>query len=106
MTALAFVVLAGTGAVARWMLTRGGPAGTLLANVAGSFLLDTTANWTGSGVTVVGIGALGAFTTMSTFAADTTALAEGHDARWAGGYVAATLTLGIGAAWLGLVLVT
>ena len=106
MIVVAFVVLAGIGATARWMLSRHGPTGTLIVNVSGSFLLACTAGWTGTGATLIGIGALGTFTTFSTFAADTTALTDDHGIGRAVAHVGATLMLGIVAAWLGLGLAT
>jgi CrcB protein len=51
---------------------------------------------------VVGTGGLGSLTTFSTFAADTTNLADGPGGVVAVRHVAGTLVLGVAAAWLGL----
>mgnify|MGYP003713193005 FL=1 len=118
---LAFFVLAGIGAVVRWMAGHRWPGrhwGTLLVNVVGAFLLGLLA---GSGasaatMTIVGTGGLGALTTFSRFAQDAGGLAEdsASPTRNAAGrsnptprtaatlYVGGTLLLGLAAAWLGL----
>jgi CrcB protein len=105
------------GAVLRYLLSGwvhavGGarfPWGTLAANVLGSFLLGllmsavldhTTASpvmrafWA--------IGALGAFTTYSTFSYETVTLISRGNWTSAGTNVAANLVLGVGAALIGL----
>jgi CrcB protein len=78
-------------------------AGTLLVNVAGSFLLGLIvgAGATGWPLALVGIGFCGALTTFSTLALEVwEAMAE--DLRpQAVANVALSLALGLGAAWLG-----
>ena len=104
-TALCFVALAGSGATLRWLATDGWPGGhrgTLAVNVVGAFALGLLGGWTGPALTVVGAGGLGSLTTFSTFAADTTNLADGSGGVAAVRHVAVTLVLGVAAAWLGL----
>ena len=105
-TVMCFVVFSGAGAALRWLAVDtwpGGYRGTLAVNVIGSLALGLLGTWTGPGFTVVGTGVLGSLTTFSAFASDTADLVEGDPSRsHAVGYVVATLTFGIGAAWLGL----
>jgi CrcB protein len=103
MTASLFVALAAVGAVARaeagHRFNRDGmPYGILAVNVVGSFLLGLLHGVAPPAATVLGVGGLGAFTTFSTFARDTVALAERR--RWAASvvYVVASCAAGIGAA--------
>ena len=92
MTALLVALGAAVGAPARyhvdrWLQRRTGagfPYGTLAVNVIGSFVLGLVvaggpgARWQA----VLGVGFCGAFTTYSTFAAETTALAaSGHRSK-------------------------
>jgi len=76
-----------------------------LVNVSGSFLLGLLSELTSPAITVLGVGALGAYTTFSTFARDTFALAEQRHLWLAGGCVVASCVLGIGAAALGVAIV-
>lgn len=90
MLTLAVVLAAGLGAVARYVLdqlvqhrTAGEfPFGTLLVNTTGSLLLGLTVGLTihhgllPGAATVIGAGFLGSFTTVSTWAFETLALAE------------------------------
>jgi CrcB protein len=105
-TVAAFVVLAAAGALARSEVGRrlnllGFPWGTLAVNVSGAFLLGTLRDVGPPAATVLGVGALGAYTTFSSFAADTVALAErGHLVRSVA-YVATTVVLGVTAAAIG-----
>ena len=103
--ALCFAALAGLGATLRWLASDGWPGGdrgTLAVNVVGAFALGLLGGWTGPALTVVGAGGLGSLTTFSTFAADTTNLADGSGGVAAVRHVAVTLVLGVAAAWLGL----
>lgn len=107
-TALAFVVAAAAGAVARteagrrWNRDDGLPLGTLLVNTTGSFLLGLLVNTAPPVLTVVGVAGLGAYTTFSSFARDTVALIEQRTVGLAAAYVGATLSVGIAAAALGV----
>ena len=104
-TALCFVALAGSGATLRWLATDGWPGGhrgTLAVNVIGAFALGLLGGWTGPALTVFGTGGLGSLTTFSTFAADTTNLADGPGSVTAARHVAGTMVLGVASAWLGL----
>jgi fluoride exporter len=109
-TAMAFAFAAAAGALARaeasrrWNRPAGLAAGTLMVNAIGSFLLGLMSEWTGPSVTVLGVGAIGAFTTFSSFARDIVAALEGHRVPLALGYTAATLTMGILAAAAGIAL--
>lgn len=107
-TAVAFAGLAAAGALARaeagrrWNAHDGFPLGTLAVNVLGSFALGLLHEWSGPGLTVVGVGGLGAFTTVSSYARDVVALLEFKQAARAVAYVALTGGLGVGAAWVGM----
>ena len=109
-TAITFVVVAATGALARaeagrrWNRHEGLPAGTLIVNVTGSFLLGLLVDTAPPAVTVLGVAGLGAYTTFSSFARDTVALIQHGRVALAAAYVAATLALGIAAAAAGVAL--
>lgn len=88
------------------------PWGILLVNVAGSLSLGLLVGaaqrgWLGGEASAfLAIGVCGALTTYSTFALDTHALIR-HGRRWlALANVVASVLLCLGAAWLGLALVT
>lgn len=107
-TAVAFVVAAASGAVARaeagrrWNRHDGMPVGTLVVNVTGSFLLGLLANVAPPTLTVLGVGGLGAYTTFSSFARDAVALSEVREIPLAVVYVVLTCVLGITAAAFGV----
>ena len=52
---------------------------TAAVNVAGSFLLGVASGWTSPTLTVIGVGALGSFTTFSTFIAEWVTASEDPD---------------------------
>jgi fluoride exporter len=81
------------------------PWGTLTVNVLGSFILGLMTGTTNHPITLlIGVGFCGAFTTYSTFAAETTALATtGHPTK-AALNVALNLATGLAAAILGATL--
>lgn len=103
-TAVAFVVAAAAGVLARaeagrrWNRRDGLPAGTLVVNVTGSFLVGLVVDTAPPAITVLGAGGLGAYTTFSSFARDTVALIEQRREALAALYVGATLSLGVAAA--------
>jgi CrcB protein len=107
-TGVAFVVAAAAGALARgemgrrWNRPGGFPLGTLVVNVSGALLLGLMHAVAPPIVTVVGVGGLGAYTTMSSFARDTAALGQSRQLYGAVLYVGATCVLGVGAAALGV----
>lgn len=107
-TAIAFVVAAASGAVARaeagrrWNRHDGMPVGTLVVNVTGSFLLGLLVNLAPPALTVLGVGGLGAYTTFSSFARDVVALGEVRQVPLAAAYVGLTCALGIAAAAIGV----
>lgn len=109
-TVVLFALAAGAGALARaeagrrWNRRAGIAMGTLAVNVSGSLCLGLLSHLGSPGLTIVGVGGLGAFTTFSSFARDAVALAEGRRVAQAAGYLAATCVLGIGAAALGVAL--
>lgn len=87
--------------VASWLDDERFPYGTLLVNVAGSFLLGllSGAAIAGDGMALLGIGFCGGFTTYSAFAVQT------HRLGWARGvaYSAATIVTALVACALGFV---
>lgn len=108
--ALAFVAAAAAGALARaeagrrWNRHDGLAIGTLFVNVTGSFLLGLLAAVGAPTMTVLGVGALGAYTTFSGFARDAVTLAERrHFARFAL-YVGTSCGLSVAAAAAGIAL--
>jgi CrcB protein len=107
-TAALFVVGAAVGALGRAeagrRLDRDLPWGTLAVNVAGAFALGLLATSSAPLLTVVGVGALGTFTTFSSFARDVVAVVEDGRPGAAVAYLAATLVLGVAAAWAGIAL--
>ena len=122
MTLLLVLLGGAVGAPARYLADlavqsrRGGrfPWGTLTVNVAGSFVLGTTAGAVSAAggpswvLTLVGTGFCGALTTFSTFSFETVRLLQERSARAALGNV--VLSLGAGLAgcalgwWLGVTL--
>lgn len=82
-------------------------AGTLAVNIAGSFLLGLLAGWGvhGNSLALVGVGFCGTLTTFSTLALEIWEAFDDGPRRFAIVNVAASLTLGVGAAALGWTLV-
>jgi CrcB protein len=115
---LAFLVAAGIGAPARYLIdglvqdhTDGVfPWGTFVVNVSGCLVLGTIAGlglYHGLGITtrtVLGTGGMGAYTTFSTFTFETVRLAEEGAINEALRNVAASFVVGLAAASAGLAL--
>lgn len=106
--AFAFVLAAGAGALARaeagrrWNKHDGLAWGTVVVNVVGSFALGTLHNIGPPAITVIGVGGLGAFTTFSSLARDTVALAQARRHAMAVIYAVVSCTAGVGAAAVGM----
>jgi fluoride exporter len=109
-TALAFVLAAAAGALARaeagrrWNEQGGAALGTLVVNVTGSFLAGLLATTAPPVVTVLAVGGLGTFTTFSSFAGEVVAAAERRQLALALAYLTASCGLGVAGAALGLAL--
>ena len=90
----------------RWGATS--TASTLAVNVAGSFVLGILVGQgsAGGGMALLGIGFCGAFTTFSTLALDLWAAIDDGRYRTALANTVLSLVLGLGAAALGIALVT
>lgn len=116
MLTVAVAVAAGFGAVVRYVLdrvvqhrTRGEfPYGTLLINVSGSLLLGLLTGLslhhglTSSATVIAGVGFLGGYTTLSTWAWESLSLAETGELLQAGLNVLGSFALGLTAAAAGL----
>jgi len=115
-TWVAFLVAAGIGAPARYVVdsivqdrTEGVyPLGTLVVNVTGCLVLGVITGLAmyhglgGSAKTVLGTGSMGAYTTFSTFTFETVRLVEEGAGRHAVRNVAASVVFGLAAAALGI----
>lgn len=104
-----FAAAAATGTLVRYLIALRAnrpqaPWGTLVVNLAGSFLLGLLHGRAPTVVTVVGVGALGSLTTWSTVAVESLGLAADRRPARTMAYLGATLVGGVGAAWLGLTL--
>lgn len=85
------------------------PWGTLVVNVTGCFLLGVLLTWTSGRFDAnpavrpaLTIGFLGAYTTFSTFSLQAVRLGEDGRLGLAIGYVAASVAVGLAAAWAGM----
>ena len=104
-------LLGGCGALARFGLTLlvadrlhpHLPLGTLAVNVSGAFLLGLLAgtSLSGDGRLLLGAGALGSYTTFSTWMLETQRVGEAGRSRLAAANVLLSITLGLGAVALG-----
>ena len=118
-TALAIALAGATGALLRWGLTAGTqrllpgtfPWGTLVVNVLGCFALGWLATHFAARAelsltlrTAVLSGLIGAFTTFSTFSFDTIELLRTGHAGKAAANVVLSVTVGLLAAWWGVIL--
>lgn len=100
----------GTQALALRLFGAGFPYGTLIVNVAGSFLMGLLAHWflvrgvSAEVRSLVLVGCLGALTTFSTFSLDAAALYQRGELGAAAVYVILSVVLSIGALFAGLAL--
>jgi fluoride exporter len=115
-TALLVFVGAGLGGVARfgisrWMMAAAGtafPWGTLIVNVAGSFVITFGIGWMHArGMSVsrqdfLAAGLCGGFTTFSAFSVETLRMLDSGQAPKAALYVTLSVLLGVAAAYAGL----
>jgi CrcB protein len=108
----------GLGSITRYLvgvgvfrsLGPGWPYGTFTANVVGGFLMGFLASWLAHRGgpdqerwrLLLGVGALGGFTTFSSFSLETVLMIERRDYGQALGYIAASVILSVGALFLGL----
>ena len=98
--------------VDRWARARydaGTIIGTLVVNIAGSFVLGIAAGWSSAPswvLPLVGIGFCGALTTFSTLAFETWVFLERREWRPFAANLALSLGLGLPAVWLGWALGT
>jgi CrcB protein len=90
----------------------GFPYGTLIVNIAGSFLMGLLAGYfafrPGIGQHVrlfLTTGILGGFTTFSAFSLDTALLVERHSYAAAAGYMAGSVAASVAALFLGMAMV-
>ncbi|MEM7339236.1 MAG: CrcB family protein [Actinomycetota bacterium] len=104
--AVAFVALAAAGSCLRFLVGRyvngDFPWGTLTVNITAAFALGLLHDADPVVQTVVGIGALGAFSTWSTVANEVAELGRDGLGAQAVLYLMATTTIGVVAAWVGL----
>ena len=103
MTAVGFAVAAVAGTLLRWPLAERlpRPTGTLVANLAGAFVLGWLSGASETTRTVAGIAAIGSLTTFSTLMVELLDLWSRRP-RLASLYGVVTFVGGIGVAWLGL----
>ena len=99
-------------ALAITRIPNGFPWGILVANVAGCFLIGAIGQWCDLAAVVpawlrplVITGFLGGLTTFSSFGYDTLRLIHAGEHAAAAGNVVANLLLGLGAVWLGMLVV-
>ncbi len=114
---MTFVAIGGAvGSVLRHLLTKrigvtdsGFPLATLTVNIVGSFVLGALIGLVAEKLSVdvrtgLFVGVLGGFTTYSTFAFESVALIRDGLTGPAVTYVVVSVVVGIGAAWVGLML--
>ena len=105
MTPVLFVVAAAAGTFVRWQTwynSPARPAGTLIVNVIGAFLLGMLADASDGSQVVGGVAGMGALTTFSTLITEMVGMWEAGRRGPAVGYGVLTFVLGVGAAWLGI----
>lgn len=107
MIALGFLITAAVGAALRGYVTDLNARfdrqmyGTAAVNIAGSFLLGILHNSSANAILIIGVGGIGALTTFSTFVSQIECINREGRTMDAVLYAVGTLTLGVGAAWIG-----
>jgi CrcB protein len=101
--ALAFLGAAAVGTLTRWRLSAAlpPPTGTLVANLIGAFALGWLSGSPTTTDTILGVAALGSFTTFSTLVIEILQLSRTRPGQ-ALRYAAVTVIGGVGLAWVGL----
>ena len=113
MKALWIGVAGAAGALARYSVSlligpHSFPWATWVVNVVGSFALGAVMriaserHWTPDVTTIVAVGFVGAFTTFSTFAAETVTLGDTDRLGTAAAYLVASIVVGLAACRLGM----
>lgn len=106
MTPVAFVLAAGAGALLRWWAARadrtGRHLGILAVNVLASFVAGLATSLDDPWRTVVSVGFLGALSTFSAVVGDVMGDLAQERRTLAATYLAGSIVVGVGAAWLGL----
>lgn len=74
---------------------------TFAINIIGSFLLGLLSGSSANTITMVGVGGLGSLTTFSTFIFQVECIGREGTIPRAIGYAAASVIVGVSAAWLG-----
>lgn len=105
MIALGFVSMAILGATVRWRTALAfGEIGTAAVNVLGAFALGLIAAQQGDVVTLIGTAGLGSLTTVSGWVNELNAMYLSGRRFGAALHLVGTLSAGIAAAWMGLLL--
>lgn len=105
MTPVLFVVAAATGTFVRWQMwhhSGNRPAGTLIVNVIGAFILGVLTAAGDRSQAVGGVAGMGALTTFSALVAEMLNLWSTGRRLHAVAYGMLTFVLGVGAAWIGI----
>ncbi len=111
MKALFVILGAGIGAPSRYLLDLylrkflKYPIGIAIINIIGSFIIGVSIGSAGNFHAFIGLGFTGAFTTWSTFILDIYLAFELKQYKSATFNLLLSLSLGVGAAWLGIQLV-
>jgi CrcB protein len=106
--AIGTLLRAGCNSLALRLLGDGFPWGTLIVNIVGSFAfgaivtLARGGSWRADHEVILLVGLLGGFSTYSSFAFQSVEMLSTGRAALAVAYVAASVLLGLGAAWAGM----
>jgi CrcB protein len=106
-TYLAVAAAAAAGAILRYLFAQLGnadlPIGTLVVNLVASFVMGLVAANTDTSNLAFQVGLLGTMSTWSTLAHEVAQLARDRRGFEAAVYLVLSVVLGIGAAWIGLI---